>query len=325
MKQSQFRIKWLSIILAGIFIIGMLPLHAKAEESIDVGRKSSIEIVFEYEGQEMSGVTFSVYKVADISSDATLTLNSTFSKYPVTFDGTSEEEWDTLATTLKGFVVADQIDADASIITGENGRVELSDLSTGLYLVIGQKILRNGYTYTFQPSMITTPTWDEENSEWYYDIVILPKTTRVKVPESPEVEIISRSVMKVWNTNIDANDLPDFIEVNLYKDNVLYDTVKLNREINWRYTWDRLPEFAADGSKIEWTAVEKDSVGFTVRVQQAGVTTLITNTKVMPTTPPDQPPAIPDTGLLWWPVPILAFTGITLLVIGIVRNKSQRQ
>ncbi|KIR03186.1 hypothetical protein P261_02001 [Lachnospiraceae bacterium TWA4] len=44
----------------------------------------------------------------------------------------------------------------------------------------------------------------------------------------------------------------------------------------------------------------------------------MTNTKpnTPPSTPPKPPSRLPQTGLLWWPVPILACAGLVLFMIG---------
>ena len=39
------------------------------------------------------------------------------------------------------------------------------------------------------------------------------------------------------------------------------------------------------------------------------------------TPPPDNPPDVPQTGQLWWPVPILAAAGIFLLILGLRKNR----
>ena len=44
----------------------------------------------------------------------------------------------------------------------------------------------------------------------------------------------------------------------------------------------------------------------------------------VPPTKPQTPPSIPQTGQLWWPVPLLAFAGAAMILVGVViRSRSQ--
>lgn len=40
-----------------------------------------------------------------------------------------------------------------------------------------------------------------------------------------------------------------------------------------------------------------------------------------PTPPPDNPPDLPNTGMLWWPVPVLMSAGLLLILVGLMRRK----
>lgn len=52
----------------------------------------------------------------------------------------------------------------------------------------------------------------------------------------------------------------------------------LNAANNWRYTWEKLPAYNKDGSKIVWSVVEKEPEGYTVLIARDGVTFTVTNT-----------------------------------------------
>lgn len=69
---------------------------------------------------------------------------------------------------------------------------------------------------------------------------------------------------------------------------------------------------------------------YTVLVTQEGTTFVVTNTydEGTPENPeqpenPDQPgnPTLPQTGQLWWPVPVLVAGGLLLIVIGLLRRR----
>lgn len=75
---------------------------------------------------------------------------------------------------------------------------------------------------------------------------------------------------------------------------------------------------------IVWRVVELTPEGYTVSITQEAGTFLVTNTlkqppETPPVTPPVNPPGqktLPQTGALWWPVPILAAAGLLLIAAG---------
>ena len=56
---------------------------------------------------------------------------------------------------------------------------------------------------------------------------------------------------------------------------------------------------------------------YTVAVTQQEITFTVTNTNDNPPPPPPDEPKLPQTGLLWWPVPVLAGIGAVALFFGI--------
>ena len=119
-----------------------------------------------------------------------------------------------------------------------------------------------------------------------------------------------------------------------------------------RYLWTGLD---ADDT---WRVVEETvPEGYTVSISREGITFVVTNTyrPDVPDTPepPDQPdkptppdtpnqpdrpdrpgtpgtttpgePTIPQTGALWWPVPVLAAGGMLLFLLGWARSQRRRR
>ena len=126
--------------------------------------------------------------------------------------------------------------------------------------------------------------------------------------------------MKVWNDAGQKHDRPEKITVQLLKNGEVYDTVILNERNSWRYIWNDLPKYDKNGLPIEWRVVELTPEGYTVSITQESGTFVVTNTPKQPsvTPPTDQPkePTLPQTGELWWPVPVLAAAGLLLIAAG---------
>ena len=80
---------------------------------------------------------------------------------------------------------------------------------------------------------------------------------------------------------------------------------------------------------MQWRVVERDVPdGYTVTVEREGRVFVITNTKPddtpepsespEPSTSPDEPEKLPQTGQLWWPVPLLFCAGLIFVAAGLI-------
>lgn len=91
------------------------------------------------------------------------------------------------------------------------------------------------------------------------------------------------SVRKVWSDGNDQHDA-DSINVNLLRDGTVAESVELNADNGWAYTFDQLTE------GYEWTVEEADvPEGYSVSYEEDGTSIVIVNTKDTPTPPPEQP------------------------------------
>ncbi len=191
--------------------------------------------------------------------------------------------------------------------------------------------------------MVMLPGLDKENNIWDYDVTVNAKFDSSPIPDDPDNYTIDRKVLKVWADDGHEKDRPKEVIVQLLCDGKVYDTVTLNAAMNWRYTWTGLDDC------YTWTVVEKESEGYTVEVTREGITFVVTNTcnediPDKPATPdtsapltdkythvhtpttsaaPDTPgnPTLPQTGQLWWPVPVMIAFGMLFVIIGLVSRR----
>lgn len=127
-------------------------------------------------------------------------------------------------------------------------------------------------------------------------------------PQSPDEDSTTRTVIKRWDDAGYEQKRPDTITVTLLKDGTVYDTRTISRTDSWQYTWSGLPRYNPDGTEIVWTIQENAVPGYISSIRETGDTFILTNT------PEHQ--KLPQTGLLWWPVPVLAAAGLLLLILG---------
>ena len=297
---------------------------AFAYGTIDTEQKSILTVYFGKDGNGFPNVEFQVYRVADVSADAQFTRSGDFAEYPVAVNGLDSSGWRTLAQTLDAYVARDNLKPLRTAETGDDGRAVFASLDTGLYLVTGDHYCQGRYTYTPQPFLVCLPMLDDESNAWVYDAVASCKYDSHYNPPDEGDKTIDREVLKVWEDDGNENKRPDEIVVQLLRDGEVYDTVTLSANNNWRYTWTGLDD------NYTWRVVEYQTPdGYTVTVHREGITFVMTNTY---DTPPDSPPGappdesgLPQTGVLWWPVPLLACGGLLLFFIGWVRRHHAEQ
>ncbi len=279
-----------------------------------------------------------MYRAAEVSAGAEFTLTGDFAEYPVKVNGLDSSGWRALAQTLDGYAARDGLNPLRTVETGKDGRAVFDHLDTGLYLVTGSRYRQGRYTYIPEPFLIALPALDEADA-WVYDAAVSCKYDSSYDPPGGGGgdggdDTVDRKVLKVWEDDGGEERLPDAIIVQLLRDSQVYDTVTLNAGNNWRHTWVGLDD------AFNWRVVEYETPeGYTVTVEREGITFVMTNSQIeeIPDEPtpeggrppgentppleniPDEPipmgPSLPQTGILWWPVPVLACAGLFLFLM----------
>lgn len=281
---------------------------AFAYERVNTGAEASLTATF----AGVEGVSFRLYKVADVSDAVAFTLTGDFAGAAVSLDAVeSAGDWADLAATLSAYAGANGISAGVTGTTDTDGKVTFSGLTVGLYLLAGDAVVVGDYCYTPAPSIIMLPTLLEDDT-WEYAPSVDVKYTRTFLTEYQDL-----TVKKVWNDG-DYAGRPDSVTVQLLRDGQVQETVTLSAGNNWTYTWSDLAATyeGADGTKAYTYAVNESAVptGYTVSVGQNNGTFTVTNSYQAPETPSE--PTLPQTGALNWPIPVLTISGLLLVGLG---------
>ena len=319
----------ISICLSLLLVFMLLPVSALAAGRIDLDQDVGLTITYQDHGTPLSGAVFNIYLVATVNAYGELETTEQFKIFNVDIPGKADDTWRALASTLEGYVLRDNIVATDSGKTDRNGQIAFPTggkrLTAGLYLVLGERHTQDGFRYDATPFMVMLPSLDAETNTWIYAVTATAKFDSSKIPEKPDT--VSCKVLKIWNDEGHEKARPKEVMVQLLKNGVVYDTVTLNSKNNWRYTWANLD------NAYRWTVVEKEMEEYTAEVTREGNTFYVTNSfsedipdEPTPTTKPDTPttpgkPTLPQTGQLWWPVPVLIAAGLLFVVIGLLRRR----
>ena len=317
------RKKLLAVLLAAVLFL-TLSVPSLAAAAIDTSRAVSLTISYRQDGTPIAGALFALYRVADVDAYAEFTPAGDFKTYPVRYDGLDSAAWRALAETLAAYAQRDRLTPLDSGVTGKNGELAFPTdgkrLLPGLYLVTGQPFSDGSNVYTAEPLLVSLPNLDAETDNWQYDVAVSLKHTCTPIPVPPADDTEKRKVLKVWNDAGRESERPETLTIQLLKNGEIYDTVTLSERNSWRYSWDALPKYDKNGLPIVWRTAEMTPEGYTVSITQEAGTFVVTNTpKQPPVTPPVDPPGqktLPQTGALWWPVPILAAAGLLLIAAG---------
>ena len=267
------------------------------------------------------GMELSLYRVADYEDSFTLTEK--FQNYQVSLDQKDQDGWKGVARTLADYIGRDGIEADAVTKSGSDRSARFEYLSRGLYLVSAKEIevQENGKTriYTPQVSLVALPDSTQEDP---YNIEVFLKYDDREKPEDSRTRV---HVLKVWKQDREENR-PASVQVELLRTDskgktTVVDRQILNSENQWSYTWGDL------SSQMLWSVTEqKVPSGYTVSTSQQGSTVVLTNTAKEPggSGGDDGKPSqkLPQTGQLWWPVPLLMMVGVMCLLEGKVLRRS---
>ncbi len=297
---------------------------------IDVNKMATLQIKYDYdENTPLTDVNFKIYRVASVSSAFDYTLINEFENYPVNCNGlNTAQQWRDLATTLDAYVASDGIIPLMETSTDENGQIEINNLKTGLYLIIGGSKEIEITTYSCEPLLISLPNLNSENT-WDYQVEIEPKVNKF----DDVSRLYDKQVTLVWDDSRYEDVRPIAVVVRLYRQKVsmnksmtayediestmdyeLYEEAVLNAENNWTYIFRNLDR------KYKYKLIELPIEGYTISINDEGDFYTVTNTYTA-----NNEEVLPQTGQTWWIVPVFAISGILFYVIGYILNKKGKK
>lgn len=284
-----------------MFLSCLLPVYAQG--NVDMEHPVSVTVHTGVTGMEVQ-----MYMISSMDETGELHVTDTYALYSEDLDirGKDDSSWQEMSEVISSYITLNDIDASLSGYSDENGEVTFTGFEKGLYLIKCSKLERENTVYSSLPFFVMVPEQDMEENVWNYSVY-----AQVKMETGPVLTDLS--VNKVWNDRGYESQRPEEITVHLYMDGNEYDSITLPYEGHWSYTWTEIE------AGHEWNVTEDTLDGYRTSVRSEGNVFTITNTK-MPETPRTN--EIPDTGQLWWPVPILLCAGLILVIAGQIVYRS---
>lgn len=291
--------------------ISFLPVTVLAAGSIDLDHAHSLTVTAAYAKKPISGMRFDAYLISTVDECGELTVTERYRNFTDDLDirGKNDEAWRQMARVLAREISLDtNLKPSRSAVTDADGVAKFTDIPMGLYLIMGNGVEKDGYVYSTTPFFVVLPEQDMSSNTWNYHVVANAKPGREPVKADFEV-------IKIWKDDCHKDRRPKSITINLICDGGVYDTITLPHNGAWSYTWKNLE------TNHQWTVTEKKENGYKdPDIQQEGNTFIVTNTCNQPAKPTEPgKPTLPQTGQLWWPVPVLIAAGLLFVVIGLLR------
>jgi hypothetical protein len=179
---------------------------------------------------------------------------------------------------------------------------------------------------SFHSALVALPGLDADG-DWQYQISAAAKPETIP-PSAPD-EYISYKILKLWKGDEGLEERPNNIEVEIFCDGNLVETVILSEENHWSYSW------RAKDDGANWTVVERNiPEGYTMTLEERGTDFVLTNALVpdvpdVPDAPdaPESPPAVPpktgDTSNILLYAVLMFVSGAMLIILGITGNRNR--
>lgn len=234
----------------------------------------------------VANMNVSLYRVADVNYN----LVDSFSHYSIDL----KQDVQGAANALENRILMDGIEADASGFSDSSCKASFNGLETGIYLVVGKEVESNGVFYMPQVSLISLS--GDLSVDLKYETS--DKPSRIHV-------------LKVWKRD-NKKSRPKSIEVCLLRsDGIVVDKVILNSDNQWSTTWENLS--TSYTYRVMETSVPS---GYKESCTREKDTIVLTNTGNFTNKVEKKDEVLPNSGQLWWPVPVLLFVGLVLFGLG---------
>ncbi len=248
----------------------------------------SLTLDCHYGDEKVENMSWSIYKIGERDLSGGFAIDDAFSSTGVTLDDLSASAVQTDADTLAAYVSENEVTALATAYTNEDGLASFSDLDYGIYLVIGQSVLQNEYTFTASPSIIEISAEESQ----------VTATTKLSAASSTSSE-----------------STPD--ESSSEEDSSTPDSSSEEESSSETSSEDSSSETSSEDSSSEDSSSEDSSSETSSESSETDTSSDETSSTPPTTTTTTTSDTIPPTGQRWVSVSLFAIVGLVLIAMGV--------
>ena len=284
-----------------------------------------------------AGMKWSIFRVAEAGADGKLKPDIRYSEFNIPDFFDFIEEIQSLAYTFENYIKLMKSEPVSSGFADSDGKISFSGLEYGWYTAVPEKLFSGNMVYTASPIMICISDYGIYSKAWGTSVTVRPKTDEsVREP--------SKDIIIKYYPNSSSPDPDKKIPIIIYHDNEKYDSALLEKDNDWTYVIPGVPDDDTDWKIVQTDVPDNEYPVYhkeTNRDDDTPVDILIIWHANIPDTPVTEPDntetqntdfftenseKLPQTGQLWWPVPVLASAGILFIAAGIsVRRKDGKK
>lgn len=298
--------KTVYIILCALILFCIFAPFCAAANSIDILLTFEKEVAAE-------NAELKIYKVARITSDGKTKPEKDFEKYGDIIEAFPENLGREAAETVVGYAQYYGCEPYETVYTDKDGKADFTADTTGIYLVVGETYESNGNYIAPVPAFLKISGL--ENLE------VEVKSVSHKIDEKTDF-----TVKKVWEGVTPTEGITCILLANGKE----VDRVVLSEENNWCHTWEKI-NYSVTYNMIEkdvpedcYITVERENDTFTLinkgkkNTETEGTTDNKSGGDSDGKSDGESDKRLAQTGLLWWPIPVLTVTGAILTVSGTI-------
>lgn len=253
------------------------------------GSSYTLTVDFQTDTSSISGSQIKVYRVFDRNNVVT----GSFAKYNVKLgDATDGEALGKLSDTLASYVAADDIKPDYTGTTAASGKASFNVTQEGVYLITATAVEVNNVRYTPKATIVRVP-YISTNGQLVDKVTVELKYERRSIGTgsvSTSSQTTSASTPSVSTSKSSTSTSP--------------------------VTTTTVTSSAFNNSSSVSTPSATSGTTTTVTSSDTGTATTTVKTTTATTT--TKQPELPQTGQLWWPVPVMFVVGVLLFLVGII-------
>ncbi|MFI3173187.1 MAG: Cna B-type domain-containing protein [Eubacteriales bacterium] len=300
--------KIVAALLTCLCVISTFTLTVFATDSspdiIDESTSNTIVIDYIYNDDPLDDVNFKLYQIAAGTEIDQYEVLDTYDELAIDLEELySESYWIELRNELEHFIDYQNLTPDQIFVTDGLGEYKVDDLEAGLYYIEAEPCVEDSVVYFSEPILIAVGYYDDGEEMWLHHFTLQPKIEMMSLDDAKHI-----TVEKIWVDVVSSLLIPESIEVALYRDGEVYDTVVLNEENDWYYVWYDMDPSAT------WTVCELTELeDYEVSYDRSCCDFQIINTYVG-----SWEEELPQTGSDANVIPVYAGIGIGLIAFGIL-------
>ena len=335
--------------------LGMFSVKSYARNAVDLTKKGSLSVTYKF-GDDMlfDGVQSHIYKIGSVTEIGEFTLDPDYAGLTsISINSIKDQgQWKQVLDDVRPTAVLNHQPSYTAV--SQNGKAVFAGVQLGLYLIETEDVIKDDCRYVFSSFLITVPQLGDDD-EWIYDGAQYIAEATAKCEKFDINREVEFELHKRWNDSGNENVRPTSISVLIKRNGEEYKRVTLNSGNGWSYSWKDKPGYIWDfeetieGNNPYTVSVNKNEDDDGLMVVYT-MTNTYNNTTPPPPGPPGTPPGgppntppgppqfpdvlgairelpavlgarrLPQTGQLWWPLPILLIVGIFFIVKGIRKN-----